>query len=243
MSISSVRKRVSLVYRAARDERGITLMELLVAMFLFGVMATLLVSAVTTFTQTFTKDRVATENTSISATGMNELTRVIRSGTTLERTGDDLPPFAVAKNEEMTLYAYIDTNATTPKPVKVQFKVNASSRELVETRWRAKALSAGSSYWDFETSPYSTRTIARKIVVPAAGEASMFTYFSVNSTTLVEQKLTVPTAGLATADLLKIAVVEVRIKVQSDPTKRADPVTIINRVGIPNLGISRLGAL
>lgn len=241
MSISRLRERIALS-RVVRDDSGITMMELLVAMFLFGVLAVLLVTATTTFTRTFTKDRVATDNTSIASTGMNELTRIIRSGTLLERSGDDVPPFATAKAEELTVYAYVDTNSTTPQPVKVQFKVDPTSRDLTETRWKAKPLAAGSTYWDFETTSYSTRTIARQIVVPAAGEASLFTYYAINATTLLEEKLTTPATGLITTDLAKVAVVEVTIKVQSDKTARALPTTIINRVGIPNLGVSRLGA-
>jgi len=239
--VLQLRKRLDLARHDAGDDRGVTMMELLVAMFLFGVLATLLVTAVTTFSRTFTKDRVATENTSISATGMNEVTRVVRASTMLERTGDDLAPFAVAKPEELTLYAYIDTNSATPQPVKVEFKVNATTRILTETRWKAKPLAAGSPYWDFEATPYSKRTIARKIVVPATGAQTMFTYYSINSTTLLEEKMVPPATGLTAANLLKVAVIEVNLTVQSDPTARAKPVTIINRVGIPNLGVSRLG--
>jgi hypothetical protein len=53
--------------------------------------------------------------------------------------------------------------------------------------------------------------------------------------------MTIPTGGIAAANLPKIAVVEVTIKVQSDATGRADPVVMTNQVGIPNLGVSRLG--
>jgi len=228
--------------RLRAGESGVTLIELLVATMIFGILMALIVAAFSTFSQTFTKDRVATENTNIASLGMNEVTRVIRASTSLERSGDDLAPFVEAKPEELTLYAYIDTDSSTPQPVKIRFKVDATTRELVETRWKAKPLASGSPYWDFETASYSTKVIARKIVVPATGEQFMFTYFQINSTTLLEEKLTVPTTGLSAADLKKVAVVEVWVKVQSDATGRANPVTIINRVGIPNLGISRLGA-
>ena len=71
----------------------------------------------------------------------------------------------------------------------------------------------------------------------------MFTYYKINPVTLLEEKITLPAAGgMPTADLEKIAVVEITVKVQSDTTARAKPVLLINRVGIPNLGISRLGA-
>lgn len=242
MSILKLRRRLAIGQSRGGDDRGVTLVELVTAMFLFGIIATLLITAVITFTRTFTKDRLATENTSISAIGMNELTRVIRSGTLLERSGDDLPPFVVAKAEELTLFAYIDTSSTAPEPVKIQFKVDATTRVLTETRWKAKPFAAGSSYWDFEATAYSTRTIARKIVVPATGAASLFTYYSINSTTLLEEKITTPTTGITAANLPKIAVVEVALTVQSDALGRAAPSTVVNRVGIPNLGISRLGA-
>lgn len=212
-----------------------TLTELLVAITLFAILSTLIITSVTTISQTLARNRVATDNTNVAAVGMDEITRIVRSGTSLSPVAS-YPAFVSASGEELTIFAYIDGTDTTPTPLKVQFKVNATTRDLVETRWKGTR-SSSLVPWTFPTVE-STRIIARKIVTPATGEASLFTYYEIGSD-LLEKKMSVPVSGLT--DLGKIATVEIAVKVQTDPASRADPVTIVNRVGIPNLGISRLG--
>lgn len=211
-------------------------------MFLLGALGVIIASGLTAFTNALTRDRVATENTNVAAVGMNELTRVVRAATSIPVVNAvDLPAFSVADKEKIVVYAYIDSATMLPRPIKVQFEVNAATRDLVETRWAAHAQTGYPSYWQFDTTPQSVRTIARKIVVPATGESSLFTYYKVNSATLLQEPLAVPAGGIASADLAKISVVGITVKVQSDTTGRAAPVTLTNQVGIPNLGVSRLG--
>ena len=217
-------------------DAGVTLTELLVAITLFAILSTLIITSVTTISQTLARNRVATDNTNVASVGMDELTRIIRSGTSLSPVATN-PAFLTASPEELMIYAYIDAPDSTPTPLKVQFKVNATTRDLVETRWKGTRTST-TAPWTFPTVD-STRIIARKIVTPASGEAPLFTYFEISSD-LTEKAMTTPVTGVT--DLGKIATVEIAIKVQTDPNSRADPVTILNRVGIPNLGISRLGA-
>jgi len=225
----------------ARSEAGVTLVELIVSIGLFGILATLIVSSFTIFSQTLSKDRIATENINVATVGMNQLTRVVRASTSVPQPGStDKIPFELAEAEQLTLYAYIDTNSSTPKPVKIRFAVNTTTRELTETRWIAQPRSGYPSYWDFPATASSSKVIARRIVVPAAGEAPMFSYYKIKPD-LTEELMVIPAGGLVALDRAKIAVIEVRVKVQSDDRKRAAPATIVNRVGIPNLGISRLG--
>lgn len=238
MMIAAIRRRI---VTTARDERGFGLTEFVVAVGLFSIMATLIVMAFSTFATTLTRDRSATSNTNVASMGMDELTRVIRSATSIPVVNaDDLPPFAYANKEKLILYAFIDTDSATPKPVKVQFEVHPVSRDLVETRWAAHPKPGYPTYWEFDSAPQSSRVIARQIVTPGTGEAFMFNYQEIGAD-LLPDDMSIPVGGISTANLNKIAVVEVTVKVQSDPTGRADPVTITNQVGIPNLGISRLG--
>ena len=238
MTITGIRRVLS---AGKRDEGGLGLIEFVVAIALFAVLATMIMMTFTSFGQALSKDKVSTANTDIAAVGMNELTRVIRSATSIPvLNADDLPAFAYAHKEKVILYAYIDTNSAAPAPVKVQFEVKATTRELVETRWAAHPKAGNPSYWEFDTTPQSVRVIARKIVVPTGTQDPMFVYQSIG-TDLLPDDMTVPTTGISAANLKLIAVVKVTVKVQSDPGSRAAPVTITNQVGIPNLGISRLG--
>lgn len=234
--ITAARRRL-----AGNSEAGFGLSELIVAMFLFSIVSTLAVTLVVTVSQAFTRERAANDSTNVAAIGMNEVTRIVRSGTLVpQASGPNLAVFTEANRESVTLHAYIDTDSTNPAPMRVRFVVDPVTRDLTETRWLSYPHPSVAGAWLFHSTPASSRVVARKIVVPAAGEASLFTYFTIDASGDPEA-LPFGASGVSSANLRDIAVVEVRLKVQADITERADPVTITNRVGLPNLDISRLG--
>lgn len=221
--------------------RGFTLVELMVTMVVLAVAMAMVAGIMVTTSRTFTKDRSATNSTNIAAAGMNELTRVIRAGTEIRVSGGgrNTPVFETAENETMTLHAFIDADSLDPRPVKVRFSVN-DRRELVETRYPAVAGSG--PFWEFvppEHPSVTSRVITRQITTAAAGEPALFSYYTADDP---DAPLTVPSAGLDETTRRKIVIVRVRLKVQSDATGRSVPVVIENQVGIPNLGVDRVGA-
>lgn len=225
--------RARLLAHHARDERGVTLPELLVTMLLLSFLTALMLGLVSSFSQTFTRERSAADSTTVAAAGMKELTRVVRAGTELRLSGGgavSAPVFVEAKPNTLTMYAYIDTAAANPKPVKVRFSIDAQ-RRLVETRWAATSAAAP---WTFAAagSPTSSRPIAR--LIPTTAPA-LFEYLDANNAVIP-----IPGAGFTTDQLRTIAAVRVTLTVQADVTSRADPVQIHNAVGIPNRGISRV---
>lgn len=239
----SIRARV----KALRsDEVGLSLPELLVAMFLLGILSVLVVSSFSSFTSNFTRTQLATDSTNVAATGMNEVTRVVRSGTEIEVLGspNNLPVFLLASREQAVLYSYLDAQSAAPAPIMVRFTVDPVTRDLVEDRWSATKVN---SYWTFPnpaTTPKSTRVVARQIVAPTAAEPALFTYLKTDGCPAAQPTCDiVPVSGnaLSAAEIKSIVAVQVTMKVQADSLQRADPVTISNRVGIPNLGISRVG--
>lgn len=217
----------------AAGDRGLTLPELLVTMFLLSLITVLMVGTISGFSRAFTRDRAASDSTMVANTGMKELTRVIRAGTELRLTGGgstNAPLFVEARANTLTMYAYIDTNSASPRPVKVRFAIDAN-RRLVETRWAATTSSAP---WAFAStgSPSSSRPIARFIPTTAP---ALFEYRDAQ-----DNPLAIPTGGFTTEQLRKIAAVKVVLTVQADATGRADKVVVENAVGLPNLGISRV---
>ena len=111
----SIRARV----KALRsDEVGLSLPELLVAMFLLGILSVLVVSSFSSFTSNFTRTQLATDSTNVAATGMNEVTRVVRSGTEIEVLGspNNLSVFLLASREQAVLYSYLDAQSAAPAP-------------------------------------------------------------------------------------------------------------------------------
>jgi len=223
----------SRVSRLRRDEAGVTLSELIVTMALMGMLLAMVMTIFVTFTRTFADERSASANTSAATIAMNELTRVIRSGTENPVASAALnePVFSVASPENVVLQAYLDTDALDPEPVKVQFEITGD-RTLVETRWDARALSSG--YFTFYNTAASQRTVVRQI---ATGGSPVFQFYTKDNV-----ELTMPSSGsLSETDRRLIAAVKVTMTVQTDPSGDAKTATLENTVGIPNLGFSRIG--
>ncbi|WP_307784215.1 prepilin-type N-terminal cleavage/methylation domain-containing protein [Salinibacterium sp. SWN248] len=219
--------------RLQREQTGVTLAELIVTIALMGMLLAMVMTIFITFTRTFAVERSATANTSAATIAMNELTRVIRSGTENPVASVTLnePVFSVASPENIVLQAYLDTDALNPEPVKVQFQIT-SDRTLVETRWDARALSSG--YFSFYNTPSSERTVVRQI---ATGSTPVFQFYTEDNV-----ELTMPSSGdLSDANRRLIAAVKVTMTVQTDETGEAKTATLENTVGIPNLGFSRIG--
>ncbi|WP_449628654.1 PilW family protein [Rhodoglobus sp.] len=221
------------VSRLQREEAGVTLSELIVTMALMTMLLAMVMTIFVTFTKTFSEERSATSNTSAATIAMNELTRVIRSGTEnpVESAPNNDPVFSFASPEHVVLQAYLDTSSANPKPVKVQFRITAD-RTLVETRWTARSLPLGK--FDFPGTPASERTVVRQI---ATGTTPVFQFFTKENTPLL-----MPASGqLAESDRRLVSAVKVTMTVQTDPSGRAKTATLENTVGIPNLGRSRIG--
>lgn len=219
--------------RRLRDSRdaGVTLPELLVTMMLLGLLSAIALALVTSVTRSFTDERAATDNTMVASNGMNELTRVVRSGTALELPGvaTQAPVFLDARPMTAVLYVYIDADSAAPRPMKVQFTIDGQGR-LRETRWLATSTDAP---WTFATSAQPTRTVATSVSTTAG---ALFRYFDAEG-----HELVVPVTGaLTAAQREEIAAVRISLTVQSSASGRTEPVELRNTVSLPNLGISRI---
>lgn len=237
-----MRRRLGEVLRARRPhgDAGLTLAELLVSMFLISIVMTVLVSMFVSFSRTYTEDRASTDSANLASAGMVELTRVIRAGTEIRvANAPNLPVFTVAENERMVLHAYIDTDSTTPRPVKIEFRIVPQpdgNRELVETRCPAVASSGPN--WTFQTgAACRTKLVSRHISTRTGTQPWLFGYVNADGAAM-----TVPAGGFTADQRRTIGRVSINLQVQSDVTSRALPVVMRATVGIPNLGIDRVGA-
>lgn len=210
-----------------RDDAGITVTEMLATVFLLGIVMTMVLGFVTSSSRTLTRDRAATDNTRVVSTAMAELTRVVRAGTSLSVPSGRSPAFIQAHDDTVTMYAYVDAEPDAPRPLMVRFSVDGDGR-LVQTRWRA---TNDEEPWQFRSTPDTTRVVAHNVV----RAERLFTYRDANGDRLVPGH-----SGLDLGQRENVAAVEVTATVQSDPTGRANPVTLTNTVSIPNLGVSRV---
>lgn len=235
--------------RTQSRQSGLTLAEMLVTMMVLSLLMVMVVSLVTSVTRTFTRERSATDSTRSASIAMKEISRVIRAGTVIRvSNAPSTPVFLSATAESVVLRSFLDTDSASPKPIVVRFELSGT-RDLVEKRWNANPTSgpfwtftslpaapyqATASYW---TNPAYVRTIARGIMTTAASGVTLLRYYDKDGNELV------PAAGsLSDTQLLAVAAVKVSVCTQADKTGRSAPVTLENTVGIPNLGISRVGA-
>lgn len=224
--------------RRAHGEQGFSLPELLVTISLMAIVGTMVAMFASNFSRTFTEERARMDSTNVAATGMNEVVRIIRAGMQVKDetvTGGLQPVFVYAGAERLTMRAAVDTTSGLLRPIQVTFVLD-SARVLTETRVTPRAGNAGGSggpEWIF-TGPgttTATRPIARKILPQAGSEPFLFTYYDEDGNVLTP----LSGASLSSADMIRISSVEVYLKVQADPTGRAEPVVLLNRTGIPNV--------
>jgi hypothetical protein len=204
-------------------------------MALTAIIGSLVVTFVASFSRTMTRESARNDSTNVAAVGMNELTRVIRAGVEIENevaAGGTDPIFRYAGAERLVMHAGVDADATDPSPILVDFSLDGA-RVLTETRTSARPGGVGEAEWMFTGSGTSTtsRPIARTIV-PATGPGDvLFTYRDSDGNVLTPS----PGASLGADDLDLISSVEIHLTVQADPTERAEPVTLTNRVGLLNV--------
>lgn len=222
--------------RSSRSDAGLTLLELLVAMGVSSILIALVATVFVTTSRMFTDQEGATDSARMASTAMNEVTRVVRAGTELPESGKtaNTPVFAYAGAEKIEMAAFIDAESSKdPAPVKVSFGRN-SANELVETRWAADRYLK--IYWKFRDSPASARTIARSLLAPDKTRP-LFRYFDKDGAALT------PAAGASLSEDQRrnIASVQITMQVQANGSGRTAPVAIQNMVGLPNLGVTRVG--
>lgn len=218
-----------------RRESGMTLVELVVAMAVSGILFAMISSMFVNAIRSYGDQRGSVTNSRMASNSMNELTRIIRAGTEIPVYGSAIntPVFVYAGSEQLKMNSFIDSeNAADPAPLQVQFSRDANDN-LVETRWTAYHVNT--TYWAFHSTLDSTRIVARSLTA-ATDDAPLFSYYAEDGTRLV------PPAGesLSDSQIRNIASVRVTMRVQTDGSGHVDPVELQNMVGIPNLGVARV---
>lgn len=216
--------------RRSSSDAGISLVELIVAVALTAIVSTLVVSVFVGVSRSVTRESVSAAASESATVAMREVTRVIRSGAPLQAPGAaTLPVFVEAGTDTLTLHTFTDTSSAAPRPLVVRFAVDGG--ELTETRWPATTAFAP---WAFASTPSPPRTVARGL---SATGTSTFRYVDATG-----QPIDPPAGGmLGAADRARIAAVTVRLTMPGDAAGSAPSAVLENTVGIPNLGVPRVG--
>ncbi|GAA1440213.1 type IV pilus modification PilV family protein [Leifsonia poae] len=234
--------------RLRSDESGISLVEWIVAMFVFGIVITLIANLYVSTVNALGVAQNTNQNTRSATNVMNEAARMLRAGTDnpIQGSGVGTPPpndpaFVYARNESVLFYAFVNLTGTAQKPIMVRLRIESGTRRFTESVWPATNL--GNGYWSFPaetTTPQSTRILAGAIASRATGKPWTFTYLDATNTPIAMSSATLATGEITSAATrATIASVQVTLTVQSSLTDTAHTVTLQNTVGLPNLGLNR----
>jgi len=210
-------------------DRGLTLIELLVAISLFAIVSTLITTLVITVAQTHARQESQQDSTNGASLGMQHISRIIRAGTEIPQssTWQTAPAFSVAEPSRMTLQSYLDVESTDEGPTRVALVIEPATGNLIERRI-APTKSGG--LWIYTSAATTPRVLVRDV---ASG--SSFTYLRADGTPL-------PARALTEAERREIAAVRVELVVQTHATDDAEPTALRTEVSLPNLDLTRTGS-
>lgn len=225
-----------------RDDRGVSLAELIIAMSVTVLLLTMVGGFFVSVTRASTTTTGVDANTRVASTAMQEMQRMFRvaSNNPVASGADTQYAFQYASATSVRFFAYINLNsAVEVQPVEVQFTLDAARGTLTETKWNGTPTDVTKSYFDFPRSttptltatPTSSLVLATSVVPPTRG--GLFTYTDASGAALT------PTAsGLSADDLQAVRGVSLTLTVgERDAAKpvAADNVTLTSTVGMPNL--------
>lgn len=218
--------------RLARDDRGLSLTELLVAS-----MLTLLILAMvgTMFANTAQLTSNATQNrnsNTVASNIANELRTVIGLAVQVPQLGSTTPRPAVnsGSNGTLVVYALVDvTDPSNPAPTRVTF--DSSSGDLIESRCVGQYVSG---FWSFSScASSSTRNLGGVISAPTGSQLPLFTYLDGTGGTLALSAGSLPSASLPL-----VASITVSVNVLA-PGSETAPVYLSSNIGMPNIGLQQ----
>jgi prepilin-type N-terminal cleavage/methylation domain-containing protein len=214
---------------ARRDDDGVSLAELIVAIMVFGIVVTIVSTTFVSLTKATAQARGVDGNTRVASNVMNDLARTIRAARTIPRAdGTQAASFTAASTESMTLSSAVNvTDAATTVPRQVTFRV-AADRSLTSSSIVATTVTGG--FYQF-TSPATTRTVGGSVVTPASNGAPLFAYLDFAGTALVPDA----SGALTTTQLSSIAAVTITLTIDRTSTPSSQAVTLQNTVSLSNL--------
>ena len=170
----------------AADERGMTLVELIIAFLLTGILCIATMSATSALVSNASSANTRTRLNSESQLVMDTITRQIRAATYAANGFPSLEPVAYASAGEITFYANLLPNTLAAGPVKYDIKLTGA--DLVETTWQPDTGSGGLG-WTYTGTP-----VVQTLATDVDPSHVLFSYYpqGVDPITTPGGKLAVP---------------------------------------------------
>jgi Prokaryotic N-terminal methylation motif len=220
--------------RLARDDNGLGLVELLVAMLLSGIVLALVATMFINVARATGQSNLTREAAAVAGNIANQVTKTVRFAVQNPVTGTTAlsPAVVEATPASLSLISLADANASTLAPSRVRFSV--SGGQLLEERLAA---TDSNGFWVFSGGTPVVRTLGGTVVPPSSGQAPLFRYRDTDGTELVPG----PT-GLTAAQRERVASVSITLRVRSSASADAPLTVIASTVGMPNLGYAGEGS-
>lgn len=225
-----IRRRIAAL--RAREDAGVTLVELMVGIFLSMIVMAMIGGFFLQTTRITSTAIQSNTSNGIAASAQQEITTVIRLATQLSNgTPTQTPPVAVASSTKLVISSLVAvTTPSDPAPTQVTF--DSSSGSITESRCVA---TKSGGFWTFSTcASTSTRNLGGPVLAPSAGQNALFSYLDSNGNTLALTNGNLPASSLA-----NVASIVVSVKMQSTGETILPPVYLTANVGMPNIGLQQ----
>jgi prepilin-type N-terminal cleavage/methylation domain-containing protein len=216
--------------RLLRSDSGLSLVEMLVAMMLSGILLAMVGTLFVTVAKATSTSNLTREAGSVAGNVANAMSKTIRfAAQNAVQNQLALDPAVVAGTPTaLTLYSLADAATVNPAPWMVRYRVVGAN--LVEERWTA---SDTGGFWTFSGgTPATTRPLGGTIVEGSG----IFTYLD-----SAGAELAPGAGGLTATQRAAVAAIKITVRVRSASSPDAPLAVVQNTVGMPNLAYSGEG--
>jgi prepilin-type N-terminal cleavage/methylation domain-containing protein len=197
------------------DERGMTLIELMMATAMLSLVLAASAAALASYQRTAASSDIRLENLSEAQTIMDVVSRDIRTAT---RPGAGESPFVVASANEVRFYANL---RTTTGPKLVRLYVNTITGQVIEEAIEP----TGAPPYSYTSAP-TVRVVGRHFA--NVGTQPLLTY-------LDDQGNVISTATLTADERLQINAVRIDLSIRKSNNLSVNPTTVRTTVRLPNV--------
>ncbi len=219
--------------RLRDDESGLSMTELLVSAILTAIMLAMIGTMFVQTTRLTTAAGQTHNSNAVAASMSNGITSVLRTATTLAKSGSEIPDAAIVSGTRnaLTLYAFSNTNAANPAPVKITFSITDvdSDGHLEITETRCTGVASG-GFWTFGGCASTANRRFGEGIQNSVSD-TLFAYRTAGGAPIV-----IGNNPLSDAQRAVVGSIVVTVRVKA-PGSTNDPVVITSTVVLRNLGL------
>lgn len=226
--------------RSGRDDRGTTLVELMVTMIVTALVAAMTAALVIGVQRTNQENVSRQDQVDAARVAVTSMSKTLRAAVTPSQvatscTGCAAGAFSQGSTAKVQFFSNLDNPGNSVGPSRVTYELfttGARAGELVETIQRPSSPTPGSGGYTYCTSGSTCAATIKTRVLARGVQATtpVFAYYDADA-----RSLAVPRNGTLSADQLKTVLsVELRVSVQGTGSYTAEPTTYIQRVLLPN---------